>query len=122
MHAAGVYACGMNPAIQAATHAATGAASAYALASKKIIDHFLAGKAFTPDTAIDPTGLPEHPASVLESLRKQQLVRSTGDGRLYFDRKRHEAQQARARQIGIWMLYAVSMLALVGAAWIIYHT
>lgn len=121
MRAARVYACGMNPAIQAATHAATAAANAHALASKKIIDHFQSARAFGPDSAIDASQMPEHPATVLEVLRKQQLVRSAGDGRLYFDRKRYEAQQARARQIGIWVIYLLFVSGLGIAAWAIYH-
>lgn len=117
MRAAGVYACGMNPAV----HAATAAATAHALADKKIIGHFQSARAFGPDSAIDASQLPEHPASVLDALRKRQLVRATGDGRLYFDRKRYEAQQARARQIGIWVIFLLFISGLSITAWAIYH-
>lgn len=107
----------MNPAI----HAATQAANAHALASKKIVDHFLATNAFTPDSAIDAADLPADPYKSLDAMRKQQLVRSTNDGRLYFDRKLHEAQQARAKQIAIWTMYLLFVFGLAVAAWMIYN-
>ncbi len=104
-----------------AVHAATQAANAHALAGKKIVDHFLTAKAFTPDSAIDAAGLPADPYKSLDAMRKQELVRSTDDGRLYFDRKLHEAQQARAKQIAIWTLYLLFVSGLAVAAWLIYN-
>ena len=107
----------MNPAV----HAATQAASAHALASKKIVDHFLASRAFTPASAIDAAGLPVDPYQSLDALRKQQIVRNTDDGRLYFDRKLYEAQQTRAKQIAIWVMYLLFVAGMSVAAWLIYH-
>ena len=117
MYAAAVYARVKNPAV----HAATTAATAQALASKKIIDHMQSAKAFGPDSAINATQLPEHPTAVLDALRKRQLIRTAGDGRLYFDRKLYEAQQARAKQIAIWAMYVLFVSGLVIVAWAIYH-
>lgn len=107
----------MNPAI----HAATQAANAHALASKKIVDHFLAAKAFTPASAIDAAGLPADPYQSLDALRKQRIVRAADDGRLFFDRKLYEAQQARAKQIAIWVMYLLFVAGLSVAAWLIYN-
>jgi hypothetical protein len=107
----------MNPAV----HVATQAANAHALAGKKIIEHFLAARAFTPASAIDAAGLPSDPYKTLDTLRKQQLVRSTDDGRVYFDRKLYEAQQARARQIAIWAMYLLFVCGLSFAAWLIFN-
>jgi hypothetical protein len=107
----------MNPAL----HVATQAANAHALAGKKIVDHFLAARAFTPASAIDAAGLPSDPYKTLDTLRKQRLVRSTDDGRLFFDRKLYEAQQARARQIAIWTMYLLFVAGLLAAAWLIYN-
>ena len=111
----------MNPAIQAATHAATQAANAHALAGKKIVDHFLAARAFTPASAIDTARLPSDPYNCLETMIKQQLVRRTDDGRLYFDRRLYEAQQARSKQIAIWAMYLLFVVGLSVGAWLIYN-
>lgn len=107
----------MNPAV----HAATQAANAHALAGKKIVDHFLTARAFTPASAIDVTGLPADPYNSLDAMLKQQLVRRTDDGRLYFDRKLYEAQQARARQTAIWAMYLLFVIGLCVGAWLIYN-
>lgn len=107
----------MNPAV----HAATQAANAHALAGKKIVDHFLAARAFTPAGAIDAAGLPADPYNSLDAMLKQQLVRRTDDGRLYFDRRLYEAQQARAKQIAVWALYLLFVVGLSVGAWLIYN-
>ena len=107
----------MNPAV----HVATQAANAHALAGKKIVEHFLAARAFTPASAINATELPSDPYKTLDTLRKQQLVRSADDGRLYFDRKLYEAQQARARHIAIWTMYLLFVCGLSIAAWLIFN-
>lgn len=107
----------MNPAV----HITTQAANANALAGKKIVSHFLAARAFTPASAIDAAGLPSDPYKTLDTLRRQKLVRSADDGRLYFDRKLYEAQQARARQIAIWTMYLLFVCGLSVAAWLIFN-
>lgn len=107
----------MNPAV----HVASQAVNAHALAGKKIVEHFLAARAFTPASAIDAAGLPPDPYKTLDTLRKQQLVHSADDGRLFFDRKLYEARQARARQIAIWSTYLMFVCGLSVAAWLIFN-